>query len=370
MPDAIHSYTNELYRGLTKIGLFIGIAILPSVAYACKTSYPRIVPLTIPQSSIIAPARDAPLITPLSAWATSTLSPAYTQCSTTTMTYFYIGMNSDGGATRVGYYLDPSDGINYPIWAFPGSSVNDGVGFIAGGGSNSTNITPINFYARYTLYEAKIPSATEPVFVKIRLMRYAPISLTKITYGYINWVGFVVSYFSPDRFNNVTNAIAGVTFTSNNQTWTISPGSAAASCSVSTQNLQVNLPAIEAKQLSSVATTGNTPFTLWVNCPSTTPVNVYMTLTDNNNRDQTNSTVISAASGSSASGVGVQISDQYGQPITLGPDSSMAGNPGQFLVRSNLTGSIPIPFTASYIRTGAIKPGTLKAVATFTMSYQ
>ena len=114
MPDAIHSYTNKLYRRLTKIGLLIGIALLPSVAYACTTSYPIIVPLTIPQSSIIVPARDAPLITPLSAWATTTLSPAYTRCSTTRMTYFYIGMNS-GSATRVGYYSDPSDGINYPV---------------------------------------------------------------------------------------------------------------------------------------------------------------------------------------------------------------------------------------------------------------
>ena len=138
-------------------------------------------------------------------------------------------------------------------------------------------------------------------------MRYAPISLTKITFGYINWVGFVVSYFPPDSFiGGINDVRTGVTFTSNNQTWNVSTGSAAASCSVNTQNLQVNLPAIEAKQLSSVgATTGNTSFSLWVNCPSTTPVNVYMTLTDNNNRGQTNSTVISAASGSSASGVGV-----------------------------------------------------------------
>ncbi|WP_159878877.1 fimbrial protein [Aquitalea denitrificans] len=353
-----------------KIGLLISIAILPSVTYACTTSYPTIVPLTIPQSSIIAPARDAPLITPLSAWATTTLSPAYTRCSTTTMTYFYIGMLTSA-LTRVGYYFDPSDGINYPVWGSPGSTINFGVGFIAGGGSNGSNITPIDFYAPYTLYEAKIPNTTEPIFAKLRLMRYAPITLTKVTYGYTNWVGFVVSYKSPAQFDPASSRITGVTFTSNNQTWTVSTGSAAASCSVNTQNLQVNLPAIDAKQLSSVgATTGNTPFSLWVNCPSTTPVNVYMTLTDNSKPGQTNSTVVSAASGSSASGVGVQISDQYGLPITLGPDSSMAGNPGQFLVRSNLTGSLPIPFTASYIRTGTIKPGTLKAIATFTMSYQ
>lgn len=279
-------------------------------------------------------------------------------------TYFFLGFNSL--VPVVGSYFDPSDGVTYPVLNIAGTATKGSIGYIAGVAINGSDFTAFNGGMNQLIHTEVLSNPAVTATVKIRLMRYAPLPSTNTIPIQLNWINIIASDVSWTTSTG-TNRTFGTTGT---QTYTFST-SADPTCSVNTQNLQVNLPAIEAKQLSSDgATTGNTPFTLWVNCPSTTPVNVYMTLTDNSKPGQTNSTVVSAASGSSASGVGVQISDQNGLPITLGPDSSMAGNPGQFLVRSNLTGSIPIPFTANYIRTGAIKPGTLKAVATFTMSYQ
>ncbi|WP_159878875.1 fimbrial protein [Aquitalea denitrificans] len=377
MPDARCNtqHTNKLYRGLTKIGLLVGLIILPNLVHGACTRMGATGNIPLAISGVTAPARDAPLVTPLSPWNTYN-NLTFFNCDTTKLTYFYAaGQSTGGNMIIVGYYTDPSDGNTYPINTFPFNTATGptaGVGYIVGIGPDSSRTLPWGL-GQIVIYDTTIPSSPSVYsFIKLRLVRYAQLPSNTIQTGSTGsfvflWTSANASYSYPDP---AKSPMAQTLFAAFGTTYTFPQGTGA-SCSVNTQNLQVNLPAIEAKQLSSVgATTGNTPFSLWVNCPSTTPVNVYMTLTDNSKPGQTNSTVVSAASGSSASGVGVQISDQYGLPITLGPDSSMAGNPGQFLVRSNLTGSLPIPFTASYIRTGTIKPGTLKAIATFTMSYQ
>ncbi|BBF84143.1 fimbrial protein precursor [Aquitalea magnusonii] len=358
MQNLIHHHATKLYSCLAKIGFLISMAILPSIAYAdCGANNP---PVLMGFTSIERPARDAPLITPISQW--STASTTLFHSCTLWFTYFFHGF-VDSIPVR-GYYFDPSDGINYPILNID-STASKGipVGYIAAVNINDSGFIPISGNRMQIVHKELLSSSSVKGIMKIRLVRYGPLppATNTLTLS-LNWTHISYGY-TPD-----INKGNGKTFVGGTVRYTFS-NSAEPTCSVSTQNLVVNLPAIDAKRLSSIgATTGDTPFTLLVNCPGTTPINVYMTLTDNK-LGQTN---YSTALSSSTEGVGVQIRDLNRQAITLGPDSSIAGNPGQFLVRNNFTGITPIPFIASYIRTGTgvIKPGKLTAVATFTMSYQ
>lgn len=177
-----------------------------------------------------------------------------------------------------------------------------------------------------------------------------------------------------------TNTYLGTLSYGNLETGDISPGFiyvsnnltvTAASCSVNTPaNFIVNMPAVSTQELPSVgASSGQGSFKLNLTCMWGIKVN--MTLTDAT--DPANAgNILSLSGDSTARGVAYQIR-HAGTPVVYGPDSSAAGNPGQFWVATS-PGSSPstfdIPFTVNYIRTGDILPGTANAAATYTMSYQ
>jgi len=78
-----------------------------------------------------------------------------------------------------------------------------------------------------------------------------------------------------------------------------------------------------------------------------------------------------------ATGVKIRIRNTAtNSDVYYGPKSSTPGNPGQFLAGSMSDASagnvITLPFTASYVRPDStpVTGGKVKAVATFTMSYQ
>ncbi|AZC32230.1 Fimbrial protein [Pseudomonas chlororaphis subsp. piscium] len=140
----------------------------------------------------------------------------------------------------------------------------------------------------------------------------------------------------------------------------------AATCRIDTASIPVNLRSASASQLKGVGTTaGDTPFSIGLTCPEN--IRLYATLTDGSAPGNT-SNQLSLAPGSTASGVQLRIL-QGNRPLAFGPDSSTAGNTNQWEVGLS-SGSVQIPLTAQYIATGEISPGTVKGVATFTMSYQ
>jgi type 1 fimbria pilin len=96
---------------------------------------------------------------------------------------------------------------------------------------------------------------------------------------------------------------------------------------------------------------------------------VYTTLTDQTNpANQSNTLSLSASS--TASGIGIQVLNGN-TVISYGPDSSVVGNPNQWLAGSTGNGTFNIPLTARYAQTApTVKPGTANGIATFTMSYQ
>jgi type 1 fimbria pilin len=140
-------------------------------------------------------------------------------------------------------------------------------------------------------------------------------------------------------------------------------------CSVTTPAVDVTMPQTSTTRLPSVGSTdGTTAFNIGVN--RDVGVTVFVTLTDAitpSNRTNT----LTLAADSTATRIACQ-GLYNNNPISFGPDSSVAGNPGQFGVTASPTtgGPVSIPLSARYIRTGTIQPGTVKGLATFTMSYQ
>ncbi len=137
-------------------------------------------------------------------------------------------------------------------------------------------------------------------------------------------------------------------------------------CTVTTPDIRFPLPPVAASKLGTVGmTAGDTGFNIGLNCKSGS--NVYVTLTDLTNQGNTGNQ-LTLTPDSSAQGVKLRIL-RNGQPVGYGPDSAAIGNTNQWYVGPSATLS-NIPLTAQYIATGKVSSGTVKGVATFTMSYQ
>jgi type 1 fimbria pilin len=141
------------------------------------------------------------------------------------------------------------------------------------------------------------------------------------------------------------------------------------SCTVNTPKINVNLPQANASALQNVGdTTGATTATIGLNCPAGLKVNV--TLTDATTPTNTSAT-LTLTPDSSAKGVGLQILNNSGVPVAYGPDSAAAGNLNQWSAGVSAAGAFSIPLSVQYVRTsGTLVPGTVRGLATFTMSYQ
>ncbi|MEJ8856434.1 fimbrial protein [Variovorax robiniae] len=139
-------------------------------------------------------------------------------------------------------------------------------------------------------------------------------------------------------------------------------------CSINTRDVSVALEKAAAQDMPSVGSTvGVQSFQLSLTCPA--GIKVAMTLSDSVTPANRTSTV-TLAPASTAKGIGIQIINKDANPILMGPDSPAAGNMNQWVVGSSVPGTFNIPLAARYIRTGTISGGTVKALVTYTMSYQ
>jgi len=141
----------------------------------------------------------------------------------------------------------------------------------------------------------------------------------------------------------------------------------ARSCTVTTPNIGVTLPTVVLSMLTPVgATAGETGFQIGLTCDAGSTV--YLTLSDATTPgNQTDLLTLTAAS--TARNVQLRITRATGETISFGPDSPMAGTVNQILIGPSSTTS-NIALRVRYISTGTVTPGTVNALATFTMSYQ
>lgn len=138
-------------------------------------------------------------------------------------------------------------------------------------------------------------------------------------------------------------------------------------CSVETPNIMVDMPTLSTSALREIgAGAGRRPFDIRLSCDA--GVNVHTTLTDAT-APGNRSTLLSLARGSSADGVAFRVLHD-GKPVQFGPESAVAGTPGQFQVKKSEKGALTIPLEVEYVATGDVSPGAAEGNALFTMSYQ
>jgi type 1 fimbria pilin len=133
------------------------------------------------------------------------------------------------------------------------------------------------------------------------------------------------------------------------------------SSTCSTNNVTVTLPAITAKALALPGrAAGETPLTIKLSCPSAMPSRMFLILDGNRTSDNLGSD-LSLTPDSTAAGVVVRISRAAG---------SESQGRWQFDVMPASTGTVEVPLTASYVATGPVTPGIVKAIATFSLNYE
>jgi type 1 fimbria pilin len=141
-----------------------------------------------------------------------------------------------------------------------------------------------------------------------------------------------------------------------------------ATCSVQTPGIAVTLPTVATRSFASVgATAGSQAFSLTFACAAGAQISIVIT----DAVDPTNRTnVLKLGAESTAKGIGVQILKNGSTPVLFGPDAVGQSVQNQWLIGASPNGLLELPLSARYIRTGDLSAGSIKALATFTMSYQ
>lgn len=149
----------------------------------------------------------------------------------------------------------------------------------------------------------------------------------------------------------VSGGVTPETFTLGNPVRIVVP------CVVSTRSIAVNLPSISSSALSAVgATAGTTGFTISLNCAAGATLGIDFT----SNGKASDITGVLLPTSGTAAGVGVQMLDSNSNPIVFGAKSTS----------STMQGQESLQYYVRYYRTSTVTPGSLKASATFTLSYQ
>ncbi len=357
--------------------------IAPTTLYAQCNALPgttnQIFSTTGPSSFLFNTSNLYPDGTPLSPWYVSNF-PTFFQCqadSSGTYYYSYYGATAFNTYTQQNYL----EAGYYWTLRYTYGSNNTGLGFAMGVSSDASKFVEIPFKALGSGYDY-IQGITGgsaylkagdilrvPVYFSYRLFRTGQLRSKPIASGTYNF-----TYAAGDSTATIALSVSGGGSSYPTVLWNkvlIAPQTVTINdktCTVLTSALLVQLPTINVNTLSTVGSVSTpTSFSLPVTCTNST--NVYMTFTDGANPGQTTS-ILQPSSSSTSSGVGLQLKGSGNKLIYFGPDSNVPGTTNQFLAAGNVVGLTNLPFTASYIRTGAVAPGSFNALATFTMSYQ
>jgi major type 1 subunit fimbrin (pilin) len=376
--------TNRLSRFLQVLAMLITGALAmfatPAAATTSCSGGGQTVFVAMPATVTL--ARDSTtvgvgaLLTP---WTTTPLTTNYYTCSVTDVPdgsvstgigFEAVGM-TDSGITVAGPI-----GLSYVVWNtnFPGVGIAIGASTDACGkpspvflslnkGSSASGLPP----GWLTGVCNASGTLQHGGHIQVALVKTGPI--TPGTFA----GGVLVDAAAIEQTNSGEPQVYQIATTAARTNFSISPTTfVLPTCS--TSDVTVNLPTVSPAALTPANTiAGTKSFSVSLNCPAGNPVGVYMTLTDNTSLGNTTNN-LTLTPGSSAKGVAIRIANvTTGTDISYGPPSAAPGNLNQFKVGTLGTagGTITVPFTASYVSTsGIVTGGTVKAVSTFTMSYQ
>jgi type 1 fimbria pilin len=342
---------------MLKIGLSIVFCLL-QLTVGVSVAFGETVPCTIAAGLNFAPAvannlfpRDAPI---------GTESPPYT-------TIVQVDCIADTIAVQRQFFVYAPNGVNVPgsIYNFQTDVSNVAVRYDVENGP-STSCSPYSegwpshIKQSSRTINCKVAASAQPISQRFNLKVSAYFLKTgNGTSGNLTAIPSVVFNEYVPVVGPVLNIFSGAA------TGTFS----VAACTVTTTSIAVTMPKTYTYRLPKVGSTdGETSLNIGLNCDP--GVKVYTTLTDvSTPTNQT--TTLSLSPDSTAQGLGYQILFN-GTPLTFGPDSAVVKNIGQFMMTPAQTtgGTLTVPLSARYIRTGKINSGSANAKATFTMSYQ
>jgi type 1 fimbria pilin len=332
-----------LWRILTIVTCAFGLsAALPAHA-TCSFSFGSFSTRTIDMGSITVPTNVAvgTVISTKQVSFNSLNGQASFTCGDNVLSTLSLAMSGTGSS---GVYPTNIPGIGVRVYAWSSQ------GYYAS--PTSPTITPNSWTFIYTATGGAYGTAY--LQLRVDLVATGPISTSgtnALSYGVAPWMTVAAN----DGSGQMSIANLAITATVTTR-----------SCTVTTSSVAVILPTTSAANLDA-GSTGTTPFNLSLNCSAGTKVNV--TLSDASDISNT-STTLELAPGSTATGVGLRIFNGS-TPIAYGPDSATAGNTNQWLAGTAAGGPMNIPLTVQYVRTtDPLTVGTVKGLATFTMSYQ
>jgi len=260
-----------------------------------------------------------------------------------------------------------------------------------GSGAISTGMTVAIDGANYAIFETGVPgigfviglrdfNGTTYIPLQTGVIQTYPAQGTSAVATDLGWsakVTFVKTNKTLKSGTYQTASIDAATLTAyNNETKTarvrINPTTitvTASGCTVSTTQADVKLGTLDVRTLpspGSVSASGT--FNVSLTCDEKVAVNAVMT-------DQTTpantSSVVTLTGDSTASGVGVQFFYNGTGPLMMGPDNPSEGTTNQFYIKTTTSAqTLTLPFQARFVRTGDLTPGTAKALASITFSYQ
>ncbi|KAI3592587.1 hypothetical protein D9X30_2324 [Cupriavidus sp. U2] len=308
-----------------------------------------------PQSSSFAfsninVSRDAPIGATISEQRTVTIS---VRCPR--MRY-----NSRGISVQLMPTLNASSTVQ-DVWesGIPGIGIRataQRTGRGAGGAPGRASDTSAGTYRTLSTYAYSLTNGyTGTLIMTHQLVKTGQIN----TNGQIN-IGPIYSLRSINRDNGSASGTQATVSMGNSTV-------ASRSCRVTTPSVAVPMEPAHAMALEEAgATTGRTGFFIGLQCDTDT--NVFITLTDatmpGNRTD-----LLTLASDSTAQGVRLRIRNPDNEPVRFGPDSATAGTVNQWRVGQS-SGVTNIRMSAEYVSTGNVMAGTVRGLATFTMSYQ
>lgn len=205
------------------------------------------------------------------------------------------------------------------------------------------NSSPAYSMAPYPNSTTGAQDSTYSVSTTLQLVQTGPIAggsvLPAGEFAYWQWGSITPEYFV------LSNS---VTF--------VSP-----SCTLDTSSISVVLPTVATSNFPAKDTVaGTTPFTIQLNCPTGSTTNATIKFTGQNGYPAGYANLLLKNTGN-ATGLGVELLDANSNSIVFG--TATAIGPSQL-------GSWPLQYFAQYHSTSAtVGAGTVKAVATFTITY-
>jgi type 1 fimbria pilin len=305
----------------------------------CTVALP-VVTFALPPALTV--VQDAPLGKSLTGWLDTPEVQTHNNC------VFTDTLQGGAGASATGSYMGNTseDGTTYEIFNSPAP----GIGYIIRGKDRHGVYTPITRDFSFFIH------------------RQSPYYDTRFSVKLVATGQPMVSGLVPGFQAGEFRVAEGQNFSAPSLLFMPAITVLAETCAVTNSAVTFQLPLIATKDLPEVGSVaGSTMQAIQIDCQS--EVDVYMVVSDVTTPGNRSST-LTLSSTSTAAGIGIELL-YLGQPVFFGPDSSIASTENQFLVGKKLLGAASIPLTARYIRTSlTLREGSVRALATFTLSYQ